>query len=471
MRPFKILPLLFTLWFTRGNAQQNFTLYNMGSVPQRSWMNPALLPECKWHLGIPALNSLYVHASTSGFNFSNIWKATEIGIGDTSVLNFNKLLNVLDKKNYISVKVEQTWLHGGLRWKNHYFNANITEKGAVKISLPKDLFRFVIDGNGGQNLGSTFHFDLGAQAIHYREFGFGYAYTYRDQITVGARLKYLRGLNVVDLNKANLSVQTRSGDYAWLLSSDVELNTASSAFRILNTDTTRPNDFNGRRLYSGVRNGGLGLDLGATYKVTDKLSVNASILDIGFIRWTQNTGSWVSHDPRATFVFDGIHISSKDTNSDFGQYIENLADSMIHTFRLDTLHRKFSTGLSTEFFIGANYKLMKKLELSALLYGDFFNKRFYPGLTLGMRYTPWRALSVNVTNTMYSNGWFNPGLGIAVKGGPVQFYTVADNFLAPVMLSRLRSMNVRFGINLVFGHPSGTAPAKTEPAETDPVTF
>ena len=33
---------------------------------------------------------------------------------------------------------------------------------------------------------------------------------------------------------------------------------------------------------------GLGLDIGATYDITDKLVVSAAITDLGFIRWKKD---------------------------------------------------------------------------------------------------------------------------------------------------------------------------------------
>jgi hypothetical protein len=130
-------------------AQQNFTLYPMRSIPQSHLLNPANTPDSKWHIGIPALNSTYLQYSNGGFNLNKFFSAVEPAGTDTTVLNLNTLLDIMSKKNYISFKVEQSWLQGGFKFQNHYFHGSIIEKANVRISLPKDLFRFVIDGNGG----------------------------------------------------------------------------------------------------------------------------------------------------------------------------------------------------------------------------------------------------------------------------------------------------------------------------------
>lgn len=452
-------------------AQQNFTLYNMPSIPQSNLLNPALVPDCKWHVGIPALNSTYFQYGNSGFNANKVFNAMESFSPDSSQLNLNKLLDVFNKKNYIALKVEQSWLSGGVKlMKNHYLHFSVQEKAQVRISIPKDLFTFLIDGNGGSNLGKTLDFDFKSSALHYREFALGYAFTLDDRITVGGRVKYLLGLNVVDVKSANLSVTTNPEDYSYLLKTDIRINAASSLGTIIKTDSTQRFEPQASNFFR-TKNKGMALDLGATFKFTDKITFSASLLDMGYIHWKQNTTNIMSHDKNASFKFDGIHVSSADTNSDFNQYIENLVDTLLNTFRVDTVHKSFNTGLSAEFFLGANYELSKRINLGGLFYGDFYNGRFYPGLTLSMRYKLGKALSINVSNTFYNRSALNPGLGVSVNAGAFQVYSVMDNFLFPLIPTGVRNMSWRFGSNITIGRDR-LKPRKSKGNETptDPTT-
>lgn len=432
------------------SAQQNFTLYNMPSIPQRNLLNPALVPDCKWHVGIPAMNSNYFQFSTGGFNLRKVFNAMEPVTSDSSVLNLNRLLDIMSKKNYIALKAEVSWLSGGFKLGNHYFHASVQEKAQVRISLPRDLFRFILDGNGGPNLGQTFQFHFKADAIHYREWAVGYAYNLGDKLTIGGRVKYLQGFNIIETQHADVNLTTSPEDYSYLVNANFQLNTASSFGKIIPTDSNGKNSFKPKSLMQ-THNHGMALDLGFNYKLNDKWSFNGSILDMGFIHWNQNVVTIASRDPNAKYKFDGIHVNSVDTNSSVDQYLKNVGDSLAKVFKVDTVHRAFNSGLSTEFFLGTNYVVNNRLVAGALFYGDFYNRHFYPALTLNANYKVGRALSVNISNTMYNRGWLNVGLGVSVNAGAFQIYSVMDNFLFPFTITTLHNMSWRFGSNITIG--------------------
>jgi hypothetical protein len=435
------------------SAQQNFNLYHLGKAPQRNLLNPAIHGESKAFFGVPALNSVYFHFSNSGFNLNNVFDALEpSGQGDSTAININKLTDVFSKQNFISMRLEQQWLYAGFSVGKHRFTGHVSDKLAFRFAYPRDLFSFLIDGNGGDNLGRNFGFNFGLSARHYRETGIGYSYQWKDHITLGARVKFLRGLSIVEAAPLNLSITTRPEDYAWQLQSDIRIQTASSLFPLLPADSNAHYEFNAERLYRRNNNRGLGFDLGANVRLSEKLEVSASVIDLGFIRWKENTVTMASRNPNAIFTFNGVHVSSADTSNDVEQYFRNLGDSLLSTFRLDTTRgNAFTTALDGQFFLGGQYQLSERAKVNALVYGDFYNRRFYPGLTLGLYWKPFRFADVHITNTMYNRVWFNPGLGFSTRIGPVQGYFTSDNLFAPLLLSSSRGFSFRFGMNLVFG--------------------
>ena len=440
-------------------AQQNFSLYHMESLPQRQSLNPALLPDSKWFLGFPAASSFGLQVTNTGFNLNAVNNALFLKNADTSVLNLNKLLDVFSKQNYVSVKADQTWLNFGFKYKKHFFSANITEKASIKLGYPKDLFRFIIDGNGGPNLGETFDFRFSADAMHYREHGIGYAFSPTQKLTLGAKVNFLKGLSLIELKEASLKVRTRPEDYAYEISSNLELNTASSLGPIIDANGSLSNP-DVRKLFTGIRNNGIGLNLGASYVATPKINLSVGLNDLGYINWKQNARSIVSSNPSATFVFDGIPIQSNDSQFVPEKYFSQLADSLLNLFGVDTVNRTFRSSLSTELFVGVNYRLAENLKLNALFYGDVYNRRFYGGLTLGLYWRPVKIFSINLTNTFYGRAWLNPGFAAAINAGPVQGYLVAENFLAPLMPGIARGAALRMGINLTFGRMSSRTNTK-----------
>ena len=75
----------------------------------------------------------------------------------------------------------------------------ITEKVKTRVAVPKDILKLAFQGNGGSNLGYDFNFNFGLDVLHTREFAIGYNRTLLDdKLSIGGRLKYIRGLNVIN---------------------------------------------------------------------------------------------------------------------------------------------------------------------------------------------------------------------------------------------------------------------------------
>lgn len=414
-------------------------------------LNPSQAPDCKWHIGIPALNSNYLQLSTGGFNLNRILDATVPGNGDTLKMDLNKLVNLMSKNNYISARGEVTWLSGGFKMDKHYFHLSAAEKMTARLSLPRDLFRFIIDGNGGNNLGETFEFRFKLDAMHYREYAAGYSYNLSDQLQIGGRFKLLKGISAIQTGKLQADITTNPENYNYLIQSEIDVNTASTLGQVIPIDTVKNGDFNFRNQILRSDNSGVGFDLGATFKPSDKLTISASLLDMGYIRWNSNAVNLKSRNPNATYEFDGIYINGKDTTTDFGVYIDRVIDTVITLFRPDTTENHFNTRLNPEFIICGQYNLSDQMQVGALLYGNFYNRRFYPGVTANLMWKPTAMFRVNFSNSIYNRSWINPGVGVSLNLGAFQIYGVTDNFLAPILFSSTKTFSIRGGVNLVFG--------------------
>lgn len=477
MKKSNLFLLLAVLIGAAANAQQSFSTYHTQSLPQRSSLNAALRPDCKWYIGMPGLSNLGVQYTNSGFNLRSLSGVLANRPADTSVVvDLNRLVDVFNKVNYIGVKADQTWLSFGFKAGKHFFNAHIAEKISVKFGYPKDLFSFLIEGNGGPNLGRNFDLRFSLDALHYREYALGYSYNLHKNLIVGGRIKALQGINLVELKNTGFQITTRPEDYAYVITSDVELNTSSALFPLIPTSDSANQDFNAQNLFKGIRNKGFALDLGVEWKTQKKVTLSAGLNDFGYINWRQNNVSIVSKKQNEAFIFDGLHITSGDTATDVEGYFKNLGDTLLKKFGVDTISRNFRTTLSTELFFGASVELRKNLHLNGLVYADFYNRRFYPGVTIGLYYRPFKMLSFNITNNFYNRALFNPGLTAVANLGAVQMFLNTENLIAPVLFDRTRNVSVRFGINLTFGREKSRGEAMNGGSsggtglETDPNT-
>jgi hypothetical protein len=176
-------------------AQQDLTIYPMQCIPQSNNDNPALIPDCKLHIGclpfisLPVLTSFYYTFNNSGFNYSDVVHRVNV---DSSYIDFSKTIKSLKQKNYISSNQNMELLSFGFKIKRvHYVNLSLSEKFRFRLSYPKDLISMLWYGNS-QYIGRTMYFDgIGVDWTHYRELALGYSYQYSDKWTFGGKAKIL----------------------------------------------------------------------------------------------------------------------------------------------------------------------------------------------------------------------------------------------------------------------------------------
>ena len=154
----------------------------------------------------------------------------------------------------------------------------------------------------------------------YTEVGLGLSRQINSRLSVGGKVKVLLGIGNMDLkfNKVTMSADIPSDarlaqlqDPAYLAAN---YNTTNKAQELLNEinkyhaslgiSATLESSFKGLELVNGeepdkkyiddidfdagkigIAGYGFGIDLGASYKILDNLTVSASILDLGFISW------------------------------------------------------------------------------------------------------------------------------------------------------------------------------------------
>jgi len=102
-----ILTLLLFCFVGGAFAQSNLTLYNMEPIPQRLSVNPALAPDCKWYLGMPALSSIDLNFASNALQFKSINESFKAVPGqDSFVIDFKQLSSGISGKNtFVNVGV------------------------------------------------------------------------------------------------------------------------------------------------------------------------------------------------------------------------------------------------------------------------------------------------------------------------------------------------------------------------------
>lgn len=477
----KILSILATLLLIiagKANAQNDLTIYPMQIIPQSFYSNPALIPTCRLHFGFPALSSMYISGNHTGFNPKHVLSVNPL---DSVEINMESMIDHLGKMNYLNVNFNEEILSFGFRLKKvNYINFSLTERMFARVGYPKDLINFIYRGNGAF-LGEKM--DIGGlyiNATHYREFAFGYAREMNRKWTVGARAKLLFGMANVWTKDLDVSLTTDPAFFDITAQSNIGIY-ASLPAAVWDTSENAPSVEAGDYLMN-FKNMGVGVDLGATYRYNDKLTLGASVLDLGFIHWgnQDDVRNFVSREANASFTYSGVDIAEflSDEDSIARQKLESFVDSVVGIFKIDTLQNAYSSPLNTRLHLSAFYELTPKDRATALVRLDIYNNAIHPMGYLSYSRKFGNILNLTGSYSIGNRNYTNLGLGIALNLGPVQWYFITDNVLSPIFYGKytwteengdqsnlilprnMKYMNVHWGINIAFGckPPKETAP-------------
>jgi outer membrane protein OmpA-like peptidoglycan-associated protein len=450
--------ILILVYLTKAKAQQSLTLYNMQAIPQAMYVNPGMMPLTNINIGLPGISSNYINYGNNGFALHDLIKVDGNG---GMLIDANSFLGKLKTNNNLNINAHIDILSFGFKVKKrNYFSFNLTERVDIRMSYTKDLFSFAINGNGAAaNLNRDMNLKIGLDATHFREWGVNYTReVIKDKLTIGGRLKYLSGIENVNTEKTSATLNTSSQYYALTGNANVSVNSSGVDSASQNHEASILG-FN-----TGRKNQGAAIDIGASYQFNKKLSFSASIIDFGFIHWKDYTTNYVSNNPNATVHYNGINVNQAFSDSaNFGSSIGNYGDSLKNSFGVQTKHTSYTTMLTTQFYLGANYWLNEKNNVGLVLNGRYANKQFNPAVCVSFNNKVGRWFSASASYSIINRSYNNVGLGLAFTG-PVQFYIVSDNILSFLVFDKYKSdnssfmvpayshnINVRFGINITLG--------------------
>lgn len=433
------------------------TMYFLSNLPQRIRLNPAFQPEYNAYVGLPGLSGVKVNYTNTSFSVGDLLKKKSFGRTDSIVMDLNSFHKALKKRNSVIVNNENSLLTVGFRVKSWYATVDITQKNDFVFSFNKDLITFIKEGNADY-LGKTFDLGkFGTNVNSYVETAFGLSKKVNDRLTVGGRFKVLFGIANMDMTDSEMDITTVGQGETLRLHSLQKIRFSAPIKPLpvgeyVDWDNIEFDDDN---LNAGMVTGnlGLGLDLGGEYKLLDRLTLHASLLDVGFIHWGENTHTFLQDK---TFDWQGADVSGS-INKDNPEYIsmddafQNMLDSLKDGFRFMDNTGGYTTALNAKLYLGATYDVCPLLNVGALFKASLINNRFYPGISFSANARLIRNIGASVSYSVMAGNYTNIGAGLTAKLGPVQLYVVTDNTLAGNWTAT-RQVNARVGINLLFGH-------------------
>lgn len=435
----KLIAITAILFSLGVNAQYETTLPLMTGIFQSTYRNLANEPTSRVSIGLPLLSGYHFNFYHSGFKLKDIYYRS----GDTAVITPDNLTSKLPKRNILDINNHVDLFHLQINTGKFSFGLNAIEKINIRMMYPGDLFRLVLKGNA-QFAGAEADLGgLGLNLLHYRDIGLSGRMNI-DKLVVGARVKFLMGLNSVDFEKSELKLKIEEQMYEHTVNADIRVNTNVDALNL--SQVADPLAFAKSNLLN-MKNRGFGLDLSAAYNITDKLKVGLNIIDIGRITWRDNVTNYVINNK--SFSFNGIAFEDyliKDSLS-----VDMYTDTLLKLFKPETLHQTYTTALPVQANIYAVYKLNPRHTFTFLVNGDYYKRRLLNSFSLGYHLALGRTVNLALSYSIKGRSFVNAGAGLVFKLGPVQTYVVTDSFNAIFNPLANRSVNVRVGANLVFG--------------------
>lgn len=420
-------------------GQQNLTLYGMKEVAQATYLNPGFEIKHRLMVNNPiGFQNYYV--SNNGFQLNQLF--VRRANSDSSDLRIDQVLKVMKSRNFMAIDAMTELFGLGFKvGKNNFISLGVIAKNQASFHYPRDIFALVYAGNGSPEfLGKRADLDgLGVELNSYLEYSLGFTRTINSKLTVGTRLKLLNGIANVHTERSELGLTTDATDFDLTLDGSASVKSSNSLSFLDSNPTIDFLDL------IGFRNKGFGLDLGASYKLTKKIELSASVLDLGFIRWNTNVKNYELN--AFNYTFEGIVINDLLNDSiDIGQ---ELVDTLSSIFATESNNDAYTTPLYTRIYLGGVYSLNKTFSASATVYSAFNQSKYTFGtaLAFNIHLRNWFSFSVNYSSIGRSAN--NVGMGLRLKGGPLQFFLTSDNILVAIHPSGARNAHISFGLSFV----------------------
>jgi hypothetical protein len=465
MKRYLLVGIILISFTAKNYAQFSGTMYHMGGiVPQANLMNPAFQPTSGFYLGLPGVSPLSAKVSLP-FSLSDaVWYDNNL---DSTVSflhpeggDLDYFKNRIRDRNILSTEVSTNIASFGFRTNNLFFSIDIRERISSNFILPGDFLLLLLEGNKDGDVFDLSHFGLNFDA--FMEYGVGVSWKYSEQLSLGARGKFLFGQANISTKSNTMNLETSLLD-SWILESDLTVN-ASLPFSNLNIDSEGKFDFENADFNTDdlsiadytsnvFKNLGLGLDLGAVFKPIDQITLSASVVDFGYIRWNNTVYNLRQN---SEFVFEGINFDSIRSDDFFDQFV----DTLINEFDYTPSNDPYTSFLSSKIYLGFNYHLSNKTSFGVVTRSQLYKSKLINQVTFSANLYPTKVLVTSFSYTIQNYSFNNLGFALGSTIGPFNMYFIFDNI--PIVWARevnhnypiphkLKDVNLKLGFNLVFG--------------------
>ena len=403
-----------------GQAQFLRTSYFMDGAGKLQ-LNPANLPS-RGYVNVPALGMFNASAYTNSLGTQDFIDMFDAGDDFWDSPSFNKNLKDMNKA---SISLNTDIISFGFYRKNAFWSFNIGLRTDVEGAFPRGLFDFLRDMPGDDLTDwNNQHFQFSEQELAvnaYVEVGVGYARPIGDRLTVGGKFNFLLGAGNLNLSINNVNISSNNlYDSDDLISEDGYV------------DDVEYNNF-------GISGYGAGIDLGATYRLLDNLTLSAAVLDLGFIKWSKSSSNVIQASTNEHYDANNV-----------GDFIDRVSGGDVIDLDLlqmqeDGEKKARTTRLPTTLVLGGEYSFFNdKLSAGILSTTRWGKDNTLSELTFSANFRPARALNLALSYSMLQTAGKSFGFGI--KLGPLM---VGTDYM--YLGENSRSVNAYLGLSFSMG--------------------
>jgi hypothetical protein len=447
---------------TTVSAQVN-TLYHMETVSTRHELNPSFQPVPNgYYSTLPVFSGFYFNAGNNSLVFEDLLYLQKNGGNNKTTWFFNNensignFYNNLKKTTNIYSEADLRLFAFGFRiFDNAYITAGLDTKVSVSSTVPKDLLKLLVYGTNDTVGINSFNFNkFGVKASAYTELALGYSQKIFPKLTLGGKLKFLVGHANVNTKIDNFKLNASRDKWDLEINGTANMSLPGAEYELDKQGkigSVNMEDFAASDLWGGF---GLAIDLGANYKLLDdRLTVSASLLDLGFIAWKAKNVSNMLVDGR--FEFEGIDFEFENGVAKWDEgYFDNLIEENID---YTTTFESYTSSLAAKVLLGVEYGILdNKLTFGGLSKSTIINKTVFQEITASVNYLQFKYFNASLSYSLLNGHFGTVGIGLGGRLGPVNLYLAGDYFPAKYtnrfIPYRNEAFNFQMGILFNFGY-------------------
>ena len=452
------------------NAQFLRTSYFMEGTHYRQQLNPALTPT-KGYFNLPVIGAVNATVGSTSLGYQDIIDIIDDGDDFYTKPDF---MNRLKDNNKLNVNFSTEILSAGWYKGKNFWSFNIGLRTDIGANLTKNMFTFLNEMETVEENWRNSNYDISGQQLNinaYTEIGLGLSRQINSRLTVGARVKALLGIGNMELKlnrvamSANLpsdqqinqwssesywnsmtpsqaaqaaqELKDKFNNYHANLTVGAELKSSFKGLELQEEegkDYVTDFDFDSGKL--GIAGYGFGIDLGASYKILDNLTVSASVLDLGFISCSKSSTKIASANPDPIDIKGSTYANMVDPNNpntvmnavnqlqnDAQGYMDRVTNGDVLDYdmlQLEVSDAKESrkSRLASTLVLGAEYGFFNnKLAVGVLSTTRFVQPDALTELTFSANYRPKSWFNVALSYSAIQSAGKSFGLGL--KLGPL----------------------------------------------------